>query len=167
MSRVPSCRTCLRAHVLTCLRAFASDVPYFFYVPSFFYIPYLTFIFVMCLTFTHFCTCLACPHFLRAWRGLFFLCALRAFLFFVPYVISFFYVNYVPSSFYLPYVPSSFYVPYVSNFWRALCAFTFFIKYGTTHNQPQQSGISKNEVEWTKNSLNKPKQLWAILKSYF
>lgn len=33
----------------------------------------------------------------------------------------------------------------VSNFWRALCAFTFFMKCGTTHNQ--QAGISKNAVE--------------------
>ena len=34
----------------------------------------------------------------------------------------------------------------------------FFIKCGTTHNQPQQAGISKNEVEQTKNSLIKLKE---------
>ena len=35
----------------------------------------------------------------------------------------------------------------VSNFWRALFVFTFYIKYGTTHNQPQKSEITKREVE--------------------
>ena len=51
-------------------------------------------------------------------------------------------------------------------FLRALCALTFFIRRGTIHSQLQQVGISKNEVEWTKNSLNKPKQLRAILENY-
>ena len=32
-------------------------------------------------------------------------------------------------------------------FLRALFAFTSFIKYGTTYNQPQQAEITKNEEE--------------------
>lgn len=49
----------------------------------------------------------------------------------------------------------------------ALSAFTFYKKCETTHNQLQQSGRSKNKVEYTKNSICKPKQLRAILEINF
>ena len=35
----------------------------------------------------------------------------------------------------------------VSYFWRAFMCLHFFIKCGTTQNQPQQAGINKNEAE--------------------
>lgn len=48
-----------------------------------------------------------------------------------------------------------------------LISLHLFIKCGISYNQPQEAGIGKNEVEQTKNSLNKPKQLRTILKNYF
>ena len=122
----PTCLTCLRAlrvHVLyvpAYLRDFTSYVPSFFYlpsVPSFFYVPYLS-SFFKCLTCLSFFTCLTCPHIFKGLTCVHFLHALRNFTF-----LS------------------------VSNFRRTLCAFNFFIKCGTTHNQPQQATISKNDVE--------------------
>ena len=69
-------------------------------------------------TYLHFFTCLTC------------------FLFFsVSYMLLFFTcLNF-------------FYVPYVPSFLMCLMGLHFFIKSGTTHNQQQQSGISKNDVE--------------------
>ena len=55
----------------------------------------------------------------------------------------------------------------VSSFWCALCAFTFFIKYGATHNQLQQVGINKSEVKQTKNSLNEPKPTPGNIRELF
>ena len=43
----------------------------------------------------------------------------------------------------------------------------FCVECGTTHNQPQQAGISMNEVVLSKARLKKPKQLWVILENYF
>ena len=80
--------------------------------------------------------------FLRAFPFLRALHALHAFISYVPSLLS------------------------ASNFWRALCTLTF-IKCGTTHNQPQLTGTSKSEVQYGKNSLNKPKQLRTVLKNYF
>ena len=47
--------------------------------------------------------------------------------------------------------------------------FHFFMKCEKKHNQPQQAGISKKwiEVVYTRNSLNRPKQLRTILENYF
>ena len=130
---VPTCLTCSRAiracvHSCLCfLSAFLFYVPYVpssFYVRSFFYVPYVSSFFLRAL---------------RALRAFIFLRALRVF-----------YVPYVPSSFYVPEVASFlrvFTFLSVSNFWRKLCAFIFYIKCGTTHNQPQQIGISRNKVE--------------------
>ena len=129
--RVSLCPTCL-----TCLRALRVCVSYVLYAPA--------------------------SHFLRALRFLIFLRALRAFIFYLSYVPLFFHVPYVPSFFTCLIYPhfiralralivlralcASTFLS-VSNFWRALYAFIFFIKCGTTHNQPQQAGISKKEVE--------------------
>ena len=52
-------------------------------------------------------------------------------------------------------------------FFTCLMCFHFFIKCRVIHNQLQQARISKNEVEKTKDSLNKPKQLRAIWENYF
>ena len=68
----------------------------------------------------------------------------------------------------MPYVPSFFF--------RALPVFTFFIKCGTTQNQPQQDGISKNEIltfpeffvpKLSKNVLRKQAATEAILRKHF
>ena len=105
-----------------------------------------------------------------------FLRVLRAFIFWRSYVLFLFYMHYVSSSFYVHPVLSFFFFflrplhafSYlgVSSFWCALCAFTFFIKYGATHNQLQQVGINKSEVKQTKNSLNEPKptpgNIWEL-----
>ena len=55
----------------------------------------------------------------------------------------------------------------VSNFQRALCAFIFLNKSWNNPYQPQQTGVSKNMLEQTKNSLNKLKQIRAILENQF
>ena len=74
---VPSCPTCLTCLYAICvyvpyvpafLRAFASYVPFLFYVPPFFSVPYVPLFF----------TCHTCPHFLHIS------------IFYVPYVPSIF-----------------------------------------------------------------------------
>ena len=105
-----------------------------------------------------------------------FLRVLRAFIFWRSYVLFLFYMHYVSSSFYVHPVLSFFFFlrplhafSYlgVSSFWCALCAFTFFIKYGATHNQLQQVGINKSEVKQTKNSLNEPKPTPGNIRELF
>ena len=66
--------------------------------------------------------------FSRTLRALIFLRALRALIFLRALHVLFFYLTFLS----------------VPNFRRA---FTFFIKCGTTNNEPQQAGTSKNEVE--------------------
>ena len=89
--------------------------------------------------------------FLRAFN---FLRALRAVTFYVPYLTSFF------TCFKCLHFFACLTCPY---FLRALLHVLitcltcltflhFFIKYGATHNQPSQAGMSINEVEQTKNS---------------
>ena len=144
------------------------------YVPSFFYVLYLPYVpsFFTCLTCPHFFMCLKYFHFFYvpsvpsffhlAYVPSFFLRALHAFIILRAYVSSFF-TCLTCSHFYLPYV-TLFFLRGLHDFIfaRALPAITFqvfpnfnvfnlpspfFIKCGTTQNQPQQAGISKNEVE--------------------
>ena len=88
------------------------------------YVPYVR---------SFFYSCFGCPHFLRDLLAFIFLRALRARIFSWA-LRTFIFLR-------------AFTFLSVSNFWRNLCAFTFFIKCGTTHNQPLQAEISKNEVE--------------------
>ena len=111
---LPDVLTCF-----TCLRAFASYVPSFFYVPcmpsfsyvpSFIYVPYVSPL-VMCLTclyFLLFFTCLTCLHFFKC---LHFFCVpsfFASFLCFTPtfYLSTFAFLIYLHSF----YIPSLFYV---------------------------------------------------------
>ena len=87
------------------------------HMPSFFSLPYVPSYFTCLMCFNIF-TCLSCPYLLSALR------ALRAIIF----LHAFTFLS-------------------VSNFRRGLCIITFHIKCETTHKQPQQAGISKNEVE--------------------
>ena len=152
------CLTCLRAlgfhrfYLLTCLTYLLALVPLHLTCLHFlrtfraftFYVPYVPWFFTR-ITCLHIFTFLLVFSFLRALRvlSLFF----RAFNFLRPW--------------------HAFSFSSVSSFWRALCAFTFYIKYVTTHNQPQQIRISKNKVKQTKNSLNEPKptpgNIWELL----
>ena len=134
MPRVPSCPTwltCLlswRTYVhyvlkhLTCLRAFVLlllTCLAWLTCSYFFYVPYV--------------------------RAVIFLRALCVFVFYMSYVSSFFYVPYVPSSFYVPHEPSLFCL--FSIFGMPYVPSLFYVKCGTNHNQAQQAGINKNEVE--------------------
>ena len=103
-----------------------------------------------CITCLHILTFLRAFSFLYALRVLILLRASRAFIFF-------FFLRPLHAFSYLG----------VSSFWCALCAFTFFIKYGATHNQLQQVGINKSEVKQTKNSLNEPKPTPGNIRELF
>ena len=142
------------------LHVFASSVPYFFsvpYVPSFFYVHYLASFFYV-LSCLHRFMCLTCPYFFMCITCLPVFTHLTCLHFFTCIrCLHFFYLR----------ASRVFTCLSASNFRCALCPFTFFIKCGTTNNQPQQARISKSEVEQTKNSLNKPKQFWVILENYF
>ena len=78
-------------------------------------------------TYLHFFTFLTCLHFFTCLTYLLFFPASYMLLFFT--CLHFFYVPYVPS------------------FLMCLMGLHFFIKSGTTHNQQQQSGMSKSDVE--------------------
>ena len=113
----------------------------------------------------------SCPTWLRALRAYvpyepLYLCAFDSYVVFI-----FFTCLTCPHLFtYLTYCLHLFTCHHFSKcfqFSTCLMCFHFFIKCRATHNQPQQAGISRNEVEKTKDSLNEPKQLRAILENYF
>ena len=96
---------------------------------------------------------------------------LRAFASYVPSFLRTFSLKHA-FIFYVPYMPSSFYVLCVTLFFSFLtCLYFFkcfqfltclmcvhfFIKCKKTHNLLQQAGISKSEVELTKNIFIKSK----------
>lgn len=107
-------------------RAFVHYVPYVlsYNCFSFFYVPSIFYVpYVLSLF-----TCLTWPHFLRALSSFFFFACLTC-----PYFLR----------------------ALLNVFITCLTCLTFlhfFIKYGATHNQPSQAGMSINEVEQTKNS---------------
>lgn len=89
--------------------------------------------------------------FLRAFN---FLRTLRALTFYVPYLTSFF--TCFKFLFFFACLTCPYFLRALLNvFITCLTCLTFlhfFIKYGATHNQPSQAGMSINEVEQTKNS---------------
>ena len=139
------CRTCPHYFTsLTCLDFFTC-----FTYPRFSrtlraFIFLCAFIFHACL---HFFTCLTCPHLFMCLTCLHFLCA---FIFLA--CLHFFMCLTCPHLFMCLtclHFLRTFILLGVSNFRRALCVFTVFTKCGITQkiqNQPQQAGISKNEV---------------------
>ena len=110
--------------VLSCTTCLTCFHTIAFYVFSFFYVPSIFYVpYVLSLF-----TCLTWPHFLRALSSFFFFACLTC-----PYFLR----------------------TLLNVFITCLTCLTFlhfFIKYGATHNQPSQAGMSINEVEQTKNS---------------
>ena len=108
-------------------------------------------------------TCLTCLPTLRAFVPLclWFLCCLRFFFTCLTCPHLFTYLTYCLHLFMCLHFSKCF------QFFTCLMCFHFFIKCRVIHNQLQQARISKNEVEKTKDSLNKPKQLRAIWENYF
>ena len=125
---------------------------------------------------------LSCPMCLCFLRAFIFLRALQALTFYVPYVHSFLtclhFLHALRALHVLIFLRAlhififlrdlcAFTFLSVSNFQRALCAFIFLNKNWNNPYQPQQTGVSKNKLEQTKNSLNELKQLRAILENQF
>ena len=129
-------------------------------------------------------TCLTCLRALRVHLPYMPTCLLV----FAPYVLSLFFMPYVPLFFYLRYVPSYFTYLTCLCFFSCLAFLVFFtcltclhffkcfhffvmpyvpwpfsIKCRTTLSQLRQPVISKNEIESSKNSLNKSEQLSTVL----
>ena len=125
LSYVLTCYTCLRAFVSLLLKC----LPFLRALRAFIFLS--TFIFLRSLRVFIFSTCLTCLHFFYV-LYVFFTCLTCPHLFTCLTWLLFLRVFTFLS---------------VSNFWRTLCAFIFYIKCGTTHNQPKQIGISKNKVE--------------------
>ena len=128
-------------HIFFCRNPFISEI--FLrrsdqYVPSFF----------TCLKCLHFFTCLTCPH-------LFFVLSVPSFFTCFTCLHCFTCLTCLTCLLMFTHLTClhvlralrTFTFLSTSDFWRDLSAFTFFIKCGTTHNQPEPAGISKNEVE--------------------